>query len=63
MRCLSQKKGAYPSEINVNDSSITRESIMQYIDARILFPEEIRQAEQLLRQTNELAYIPIMSNA
>ena len=47
-------KVAYPSEFDVNDSGITRELIRQYIDAGILFPEEIRQAEELLRQTNEV---------
>ncbi len=41
---------AYISEFGVNDLSITRELIMQYIDAGILFPEEICHAEQLLRQ-------------
>ena len=44
----------YPSEFDVNDSGITRELIMQYIDAGILFPEEIRHAEQILRQINQI---------
>ena len=47
----------YPSEFDVNDSGITRELIMQYIDAGILFPEEIRHAEELLRQINEMTQI------
>ncbi len=48
---------AYPSEFDVTDSSITRELIMQYINAGILFPEEIRQAEELLRQNVEVTII------
>ncbi len=47
----------YPSEFDVTDSRITRELIMQYINAGILFPEEIRQAEELLRQTDEVTII------
>ena len=47
----------YPSEFDVNDSNMTRELIMQYINAGILFPEEIRQAEELLHQANEVSII------
>ena len=49
----------YPTEFDVNDPCITREFIMRYIDAGILFPEEIRQAEELLRQTDEVTNINI----
>jgi hypothetical protein len=38
-------KVADRSEFDVKDSSMTRKLIMQYIDAGILFPEEIRHAE------------------
>lgn len=37
------------SEFEVGNSAITREVIVQYISAGILFPDEIRQAEQILR--------------
>ncbi len=50
-------KVAYPLDFDVNDSEVSRELIMQYINAGILFPEEIRQAEELLRQTDELSDI------
>ena len=37
-------------DIDVGNAGITRELIMQYIAAGILFPEEIRCAEQILRK-------------
>ena len=37
------------SEFDGDISAITREVIVQYISAGILFPDEIRQAEQILR--------------
>jgi hypothetical protein len=43
----------YGSEFDTGNSAITREIIVQYISAGILFPDEIRQAEQLLRILNK----------
>jgi len=43
----------YVQEFEVGSSSITREIIMQYMSAGILFPDEIRQAEQILRQLSK----------
>ena len=43
----------YGSEFDKGNSAITREIIKQYISAGILFPDEIRQAEQLLRLLNK----------
>ena len=43
----------YGSEFDTGNSAITREVIVQYISAGILFPDEIRQAEQLLRILNK----------
>ena len=37
------------SSLDIGSSGITREIVMQYISAGILFPDEIRQAEQILR--------------
>ena len=39
----------YSAEFDASNSGITRDMIMQYIAAGILFPEEVRQAEQILR--------------
>ena len=36
-----------------NNSGITRDIIMRYISAGILFPDEIRLAEQILRRLNK----------
>ena len=41
------------SEFDGGNSAITREVIVQYISAGILFPDEIRQAEQILRLLNK----------
>ena len=35
------------------DASITRETISIYLSAGILFPEEIRRAQQILRRLNQ----------
>ena len=43
----------YGAEFDTGNSAITREIIKQYISAGILFPDEIRQAEQLLRLLNK----------
>ena len=43
----------FSSEFDTGNSVITREIIVQYISAGILFPDEIRQAEQLLRRLNK----------
>jgi hypothetical protein len=43
----------YGQEFEAGNSGITREIIMQYITAGILFPDEIRQAEQILRQLSK----------
>ena len=43
----------YGSEFDTGKSAITREVIVQYISAGILFPDEIRRAEQLLRILNK----------
>ena len=43
----------YVSEFNSLDSGVSRELIVQYIAAGILFPEEIRHAEKILRQLNK----------
>ena len=42
----------YGPEFDGVNADITREVIMQYISAGILFPDEIRQAEQILRHLN-----------
>ena len=39
----------HSSEFDKNDSSITRKLVMQYLAAGILFPNEVRLAEQMLR--------------
>jgi len=41
------------SEFDRDISTITREVIVQYISAGILFPDEIRQAERILRLLNK----------
>ena len=43
----------YGSEFDTGSSAITREVIVQYISAGILFPDEIRQAERILRLLNK----------
>jgi len=43
----------YGPEFDGGNSDITREVIMQYISAGILFPDEIRQAEQILHLLNK----------
>ena len=43
----------YDSEFDTGNSAITREIIVQYMSAGILFPDEIRQAERLLRILNK----------
>jgi len=43
----------YDQEFETGNSGITREIIMQYMTAGILFPDEIRQAEQILRQLSK----------
>lgn len=40
------------SEFETSGSTVTRKLIMQYLSAGILFPEEIRHAEQILRHLN-----------
>ena len=40
------------AEFNSSNSGFNRELIMQYIAAGILFPDEIRRAEHMLRQIN-----------
>ena len=40
------------SEFESSSTGITRKLVMQYISAGILFPEEIRHAEQILHQLN-----------
>ncbi len=40
------------AEYDASNSGIIRDMIMQYIAAGILFPEEIRHAEQILRRLN-----------
>ncbi len=42
----------YGAEFDASNSGITRDTIMQYIAAGILFPEEVRKAEQILRHMN-----------
>ena len=42
----------YGAEFDGGNADITRDEIMQYISAGILFPDEIRQAEQILRHLN-----------
>ena len=42
-------KAIYGPEFDNGTSTLTREIIVQYISAGILFPDEIRQAERLLR--------------
>ena len=42
----------FRSEFDTGSSSITRDIIVQYMSAGILFPDEIRQAERLLRILN-----------
>ena len=46
----------YGTEFNVNKSAITREMISQLIAAGILFPDEVRRAEQILRRMNTKVY-------
>jgi hypothetical protein len=36
-------------EFDMGDSSTKRSLIMRYVSAGILFPDEVRQAEQILR--------------
>jgi len=42
----------YDAEFDLSNSGITRELIVQHIAAGILFPDEIRHAEKILRQIN-----------
>ena len=53
MKLEFQSNEAFYGE-NFHDSSsgITREKIMQLIAAGILFPDEIRRADQILRHMN-----------
>ena len=37
------------TEFDTSSSSITRKLVMQYMSAGILFPDEVRYAEQILR--------------
>jgi hypothetical protein len=43
----------FGSKLDGKNTGITRDIIMQYISAGILFPDEIRLAEQILRRLNE----------
>ena len=42
------------AEYDTSDLSTTREKIEQYLSAGILFPEEIRSAERILRHLNKI---------
>jgi hypothetical protein len=42
------------AEYDASDLSTTREKIEQYLSAGILFPEEIRSAERILRHLNKI---------
>ena len=43
----------YTTEVDADRSGITREMISQLITAGILFPDEVRYAEQILRRLNK----------
>jgi hypothetical protein len=43
----------YTTEVDADRSGITREMISQLIAAGILFPDEVRHAEQILRRLNK----------
>jgi len=43
----------YTTEVDADRSGITREKISQLIAAGILFPDEVRHAEQILRRLNK----------
>jgi len=42
----------YGTEFDANKSAIIREMISQLIAAGILFPDDVRHAEQILRRMN-----------
>ncbi|MGB5615458.1 MAG: hypothetical protein WBM78_01370 [Desulfobacterales bacterium] len=42
------------AEYDASDLNATREKIEQYLSAGILFPEEIRNAERILRHLNKM---------
>ena len=42
------------AEYDASDLNTTREKIEQYLSAGILFPEEIRNAERILRHLNKM---------
>ena len=44
------------TEFDANKSAITREMITHLIAAGILFPDEVRNAEQILRRMNTKIY-------
>jgi len=44
----------YSTEFNSSKAGITREMISQYVAAGILFPEEVRHAERILRRINTM---------
>ena len=43
----------YTTEVDADRSGIPREMISQLITAGILFPDEVRYAEQILRRLNK----------
>lgn len=46
------------AEYGASDLNTTREKIKQYLSAGILFPEEIRSAEKILRHLNSMSGSP-----
>ena len=42
------------AEYDASDLNTTREKFEQYLSAGILFPEEIRSAEKILRHLNKI---------
>jgi hypothetical protein len=52
MRSEFETSDIYDSEFDSSKSGYNRERILQYIAAGILFPDEIRHAEQMLRKVN-----------
>ena len=46
-------EAVFGPEFDGNTTGLTRDIIMQYISAGILFPDEIRLAEQILRRLSK----------